>query len=118
VLLSSHLLGEVQATADRLVVIGAGRVVANDRLETLLTKQGTTVRGVDPAGLATAMERAGLRTRSKADGAFTVEATAEQVGRAAAAANQVLVELHEANGSSLEDLYFSLTSPQGESMAA
>jgi ABC-2 type transport system ATP-binding protein len=118
VLLSSHLLGEVQATADRLVVIGAGRVVANDRLETLLTKQGTTVRGVDPAGLATAMERAGLRTTSKPDGAFTVEATAEQVGRAAAAANQVLVELHEANGSSLEDLYFSLTSPQGESMAA
>ncbi len=39
-LLSSHLLGEVQATVDRLVVISAGRVVAQGALEDLLTSSG------------------------------------------------------------------------------
>ena len=110
VLLSSHLLGEVEATVDRLIVIGAGRIVADDRLEKLLMKQGTTVRGADSAGLAAALTDAGLRAVAADDGAFRVEASAEQVGRAAAAGNQVLLELREGSGSSLEDLYFSLTS--------
>ena len=35
-LLSSHLLGEVQATVDRLVVIGNGRIAANGSLDELL----------------------------------------------------------------------------------
>ena len=51
VLLSSHLLAEAQATVDRLVVIGRGRILADDTLETLLAGQGTTVRGLDPAAL-------------------------------------------------------------------
>ena len=45
VLLSSHLLGEVQATVDRLVVIGNGRIVANGSLEELLAGGRTVVRG-------------------------------------------------------------------------
>jgi ABC-2 type transport system ATP-binding protein len=51
VLLSSHLLAEVQATVDRLVVIRAGRIVADDSLASLLAGQGTTVRGLDQRAL-------------------------------------------------------------------
>ena len=50
VLLSSHLLGEVQATVDRLVVIGSGRIVANGSLDELLAGGRTVVRGLDPDG--------------------------------------------------------------------
>jgi ABC-2 type transport system ATP-binding protein len=48
VILSSHLLGEVQATVDRVVVIGGGQIVANGSLEDLLAGSGTMVRDLDP----------------------------------------------------------------------
>jgi ABC-2 type transport system ATP-binding protein len=110
VLLSSHLLGEVQATVDRLVVIGAGRVVANGSLDELLAGSGTVVRGLDPTGLNEALTAAGLDLEPLADGGFRVVATAEQVGRAAAAAGQVLLELRDSDSAGLEDLFFQLTS--------
>ena len=44
VLLSSHLLHEVEATADRLVVIGSGKIVADGAKEELLAASGTRVR--------------------------------------------------------------------------
>ncbi|MGN6300821.1 MAG: ABC transporter ATP-binding protein [Angustibacter sp.] len=109
VLLSSHLLSEVQATVDRLVVIGQGRVVAEGELRELLAGSGTRVRGLDPVGLATALDAAGLTSSTGADGTLTVDATPEQVGRAAAAARQVLLELRAADGAGLEELFFSLT---------
>jgi ABC-2 type transport system ATP-binding protein len=111
VILSSHLLGEVQATVDRLVVIGGGRIVANGSLEELLTSSGTLVRGLDPIGLNEALTAAGLQLERLHDGALRVDATAEQVGRAAAAAGQILLELRESDGAGLEELFFQLTSP-------
>ena len=59
VLLSSHLLREVEAVADRLVVIGGGRIVASGAKEELLAGGGVRVRGLDPATLRMALERAG-----------------------------------------------------------
>jgi ABC-2 type transport system ATP-binding protein len=112
VLLSSHLLSEVQQTVDRLVVIGGGHVVAQGRLDELLTASGTYVRGLDPVALAAALERAGLTIMSAADGALVVDATGEQTGRAAAAAGQVVVELRPNDGAGLEDLFFRLTAEQ------
>ena len=109
VLLSSHLLGEVQATVDRLVVIGDGRILADDSLESLLAGQGTTVRGVDPAALDRALRTNGFETTASSTGALRVQATAEQVGRVALASGQVLLELHEGDGSGLEELFFELT---------
>ncbi|HEX2857187.1 MAG TPA: ATP-binding cassette domain-containing protein [Propionibacteriaceae bacterium] len=109
VLLSSHLLSEVQATADRLVVIGRGRIVAEGDLRELLAGSGTRVRGLDPAALASALDGAGLTATAGPDGALVVDGTPEQVGRAAAAARQVLLELRAADGAGLEDLFFSLT---------
>ena len=51
VLLSSHLLAEVQATADHLVVISAGRIVAAGALADLLAASGLIVRAADQAAL-------------------------------------------------------------------
>ena len=48
VLLSSHLLYEVEAVADQLVIIGGGRIVAQGSRESLLAGAGTLVRAADP----------------------------------------------------------------------
>jgi ABC-2 type transport system ATP-binding protein len=109
VLLSSHLLTEVQATVDRLVVIGNGRIIADGDLSELLSASGVVVRGLDATGLMSALAAAGLDARYTGDGAFAVEADRETVGRAAAAAGQVVTELRDADGAGLEELFFSLT---------
>jgi len=111
VLLSSHLLGEVQATVDRLVVIGNGRIVADGSLEELLAGGRTLVRGLDPDGLGRALQAAGHQVERRADGAVTVDAAPERVGRIAAASGQVLLELREGGAGGLEDLFFTLTAP-------
>jgi ABC-2 type transport system ATP-binding protein len=113
VLLSSHLLGEVQATVDRLVVIGSGRIVANGSLEELLAGGRTIVRGLDPATLAHLLRGAGHWVDVDAHGVLSTDAGAEQIGRLAASSGQVLVELRDAGAAGLEELFFSLTSGTG-----
>ena len=110
VLLSSHLLREVEAVADQLVVIGKGRIVAQGRKEELLAATGVIVRGLDAAALHQALADAGLTATPGSDGALLVEAEAEAVGRAAAAAGVVLLELRPADTGGLEELFLSLTS--------
>ena len=60
VLLSSHLLGEVEAIADQLVIIGDGRIVAQGSRAELLAGAGTLVRAADEAALARRAGAAGL----------------------------------------------------------
>ena len=112
VLVSSHLLREVEATVDRLVVIDHGRVVAQGTMAELVAQSGpdaVVVRGLDPAGLHAALATAGLPADRQDDGSLLVRADVEQVGRAALDARQVLLELRRA-GDGLEDLFFRLTS--------
>ena len=52
VLLSSHLLHEVEVIADELVVIGRGKIVAQGTKESLLASSGIYVRALDDAALA------------------------------------------------------------------
>jgi ABC-2 type transport system ATP-binding protein len=117
VLLSSHLLHEVQATADRLVVIGGGRVVADGQLAELLAGSGTRVRALDEPGLAGALAGAGFDVQPTADGGLLVDASAEQVGRVAAASGHVLLELRPADGGGLEQLFFELTADSADADA-
>jgi ABC-2 type transport system ATP-binding protein len=42
VLVSSHLLGEMEQTADRLVIIGRGRLIAEATVDALIAASGTT----------------------------------------------------------------------------
>ena len=114
VLLSSHLLREVEAVADQLVVIGRGKIVAQGSLSELLASTGVIVRGLDPAALHQALAEAGLTATPGADGALLVEAEAEAVGRAAAAAGVVLLELRPADTGGLEELFLSLTASDRE----
>ena len=109
VLLSSHLLNEVEAIADELLVIGKGRIVARGSKSELLAGAGTLVRALDDGLLADALTRAGLDANPVAEGGLRTSATPEQVGRAAAAAGVVLVELRSA-GAGLEDMFLELTS--------
>jgi ABC-2 type transport system ATP-binding protein len=109
VLLSSHLLGEVEHTVDRLLVIGNGRIVADAPVAELLGADGTAVRAADPATFARALEDAGFHVQHGADGVLLVPGTdPSQVGAVAAAGGHVLVELRQQQRA-LEDLFFSLT---------
>jgi ABC-2 type transport system ATP-binding protein len=109
VLLSSHLLNEVEHTVDRLLVIGAGRIVADGPVASLLGADGTVVRAVDAAGLATALEAAGFHVQHGSDGALVVPgAEPGAVGSVAAAARVALIDLRPVQRG-LEDLFFQLT---------
>jgi len=108
VLLSSHLLHEVEAVADRLVVISAGRIVARGAVDELLATAGVRVRAEDQAALRRVLAAAGIAHRPAPDGeALVAESGAQAVGRAAAAAGVVLLELRPAAG--VEELFMALT---------
>jgi len=109
VLLSSHLLHEVEAVADRLVVIGNGRIVADGSKRELLAGAGTLVRAVELEPLADALRRSGVTVSPTPDGALLVDAEPLLVGRAAAATGAVLTELRTADGAGLEALFLQLT---------
>ncbi|MGY1815553.1 ABC transporter ATP-binding protein [Blastococcus sp. SYSU D00820] len=108
VLLSSHLLGEVEHTVDRLLVIGNGRIVADGPVASLLGGDGTAVVATDPAALATALERAGFHVQHDAGALHVPGAEPAAVGAVAAAAGIALVDLRPV-ARRLEDVFFSLT---------
>jgi len=117
VLLSSHLLHEVEAVADRLVVISGGRVVARGGMAELLATAGTRVRAEEPAALQRALAAAGIAARPASDGdALVAESGSREVGHAAAAAGVVLLELRPAAG--VEELFMALTAAGGAKEAA
>jgi ABC-2 type transport system ATP-binding protein len=109
VLLSSHLLGEVEHTVDRLLVIGEGRIVADGPVASLLGVDGTAVRAADPVALVAALEAAGFHVQHGTDGALMVPgAEPAAVGMVAAAAGLALTDLRPVRRG-LEDLFFQLT---------
>jgi ABC-2 type transport system ATP-binding protein len=109
VLLSSHLLHEVEMIADDMVLIGRGRIVAQGAKHELLRTAGTFVRAEDPMLLAKVLDDAGIAATPSGDGGLRTEAEPVEVGRAAAAAGVVLVELHPAEGAGLEEMFLQLT---------
>ncbi|WP_203230964.1 ABC transporter ATP-binding protein [Nocardioides caldifontis] len=108
VLLSSHLLHEVEMIADDMLLIGNGRIVAQGTKEELLRTTGTLVRAVEAEALRDALADAGFPV--KADAAHLhVEAEPVQVGEVAARHQLTLVELRPADGAGLEALFLELT---------
>src|SRR5690606_6173771 len=96
VLLSSHLLHEIEMIADELVVIGRGKIVAQGSKDELVAASGTLVRALDADTLGVALKQAGLEFTHTTTGSLVVQGTGEQVGRVAADAGVVLTELRPA----------------------
>jgi ABC-2 type transport system ATP-binding protein len=109
VLLSSHLLHEIEVIADEIIVIGHGRIVAQGTKAELLHSAGTFVKAGDSSALANALTAAGISATPTREG-LTTEASAEQVGKAAAASGVALIELRPADGAGLEEMFLELTS--------
>jgi ABC-2 type transport system ATP-binding protein len=108
VLLSSHLLHEIEVIADDLVVIGNGRIVAAGTKSELLEAAGTFANAADPATLARALTGAGHSAELSLGGVRT-DADTAQVGQVALAAGVPLTELRPADGAGLEEMFLELT---------
>jgi ABC-2 type transport system ATP-binding protein len=105
VFVSSHLMSEMQQTADRLVVIGKGRLIADQLTESLLTGTGTVVRGPALQPLAAAYDDA----RWTGDAELTIPgAPPEQVGATAYGMGVMLHALVPLE-TTLEESYMKLT---------
>jgi ABC-2 type transport system ATP-binding protein len=107
VLLSSHLLNEVEVIADDIIMIGRGKIVAEGTPKSLMENSGTFVKALENDELAKALSENGLATAPVGDG-FRVDAEAVQIGKIAASQQITLIELRPADGG-LEDLFLELT---------
>jgi ABC-2 type transport system ATP-binding protein len=108
VLLSSHLLHEIEVVADDLVVIGNGTIVAAGTKGELLATAGTFAGAADVGTLANALTAAG-HTASPSPGGIRTDADAREVGLVALAAGVPLTELRPADGTGLEEMFLELT---------
>jgi ABC-2 type transport system ATP-binding protein len=112
VFVSSHLITEMSLTADDLVVIGRGRLIAETSVRDFVARsRGATVRLVTPDGptFVAALARAGATVTRSEDGALSVDGlTAAQVGDLA---RRDLLTVHELTPvlASLEDAFMELT---------
>jgi ABC-2 type transport system ATP-binding protein len=120
VLLSSHLLHEVQATVDHLVVISRGAVVASGPMATLLASSTILVRSPDPGALAAALQVARIDYVAGPGDALTVDVsggrvTTEVLAGVARDHHVLLTELRPSDSGGLEQLFFSLTATPAHS---
>ena len=109
VLLSSHLLAEIEIIADDIVMIGQGRIVCQGSKADLLQAAGTVVRSADIPALQDALASAGVSTTVADDGSLRTEADPASVGRAAYDGGVVLTELRTADSGGLEEMFLELT---------
>ena len=113
VFVSSHLLAEMSNTADRLVVIGRGRLISSTTVAEFVGRSGADavrVRSPQLDTLAGLLSEAGIDAESEPDGsALSVRgAVIEVIGELAARNGIVLHEL-SVRHASLEDAYMRLT---------
>jgi ABC-2 type transport system ATP-binding protein len=109
VLLSSHLLHEVEAIADRFVIIAGGRIVAQGTPEQLVDGHARTrMRSADDHVLRRALRDHSIEVSFTDDGVLVADASAEAVSDVALAAGVAVRELR-ATEDDLEQLFFQLT---------
>ncbi len=111
VLVSSHILSEVGAVADRVVVIHEGRLVTEGSVRDITSAAGESVVARSPQGdrLAEAVAGAGGAVVRNPDGSLVISSLPiERVGEVAAANGITLHELSR-RISSLEEAFFQLT---------
>ncbi len=109
VLLSSHLLHEIELIADYLIVIGQGRIMAQGTKDALTGEPGTAVSSDDDAALAQLLTAAGIACRPE-NGGLYAESDPATVGALVASSSIALTELRRAGTGNLERMYLELTS--------
>jgi ABC-2 type transport system ATP-binding protein len=112
VLVSSHLMSEMAQTADHLLVVGKGRLIADVGVKEFIASAGRNlvrVRTTDPKKLTTLLGKAKGVVTPVADGALSVAGmTTDEIGIAAAGAGITLLELSP-QAASLEEAFMELT---------
>jgi ABC-2 type transport system ATP-binding protein len=111
VFVSSHLMSEMSMTADHLIVIGRGRLIADTSVADFVagaSKKLVLVRSPNPSALRSVLEGLGGAVTEEAGALEVAGLSAQQVGEAAAEHRIVLHELtpHQA---SLEEAFMDLT---------
>jgi ABC-2 type transport system ATP-binding protein len=115
VLVSSHLLAELALSADHVVIINKGRLVAQGNVDelTAANRAGVRIRTPQAGELYAVLTERGVRADlSGSDEVFAIDATPEQVGQAVALTGLVVYEM-TAVRSNLEDTYLALTGSDG-----
>jgi ABC-2 type transport system ATP-binding protein len=116
VLVSSHLMSEMALTAQHLLVIGRGRLIADTGIDDFLREHGTEhvlVRADELDRLARVLRRSGADLESEADALHVHGLTATEIGKLAAGEEIALSELTPRRGS-LEDVFMALTNDSVE----
>jgi len=111
VLVSSHLMSEMAQTAEHLLVVGKGRLVADVGVQEFIASAGRNlvrVRTTDPAALSSLLTSRGA-TVTPTDGGLSVAGmTTDEIGTAAGATGLTLLELTP-QAASLEEAFMELT---------
>ena len=112
VFVSSHLMSEIALTAERLVVIGRGRLIADTSVEDFVRSASgdaaVRVRSADPARLAELLASQGAHVEDDGDALSVSGTTSEQIGRLALEGGIALSEL-VVQEVSLEDAFMRIT---------
>ncbi|WP_129668445.1 ABC transporter ATP-binding protein [Phytoactinopolyspora endophytica] len=117
VFVSSHLMSEMALTADHLIVIGRGQIIADTDMNDFIARNSTAhvqVRSPHGSELAERLVAKGWQVEATDDGALAVFGTTpEQVGDIAGASGLYLHELYNVQAS-LEDAFMRLTADSVE----
>ncbi|WP_049653797.1 ABC transporter ATP-binding protein [Kitasatospora sp. MY 5-36] len=117
VFVSSHMMAEMEHTADHLVVVGRGRLIADESLPAFAARAGrgtVTVRAAEPDRLAAVLTAAGAAVRPGPDGALAVTGVdATRIGELALE-HRLLLHALTPRGASLEEAFMDLTADSVE----
>ena len=113
VLVSSHVLSEVEQTVDEVVIINKGKLVAHGSVEELKRGRDGRVRVASPQAkaLKEKLAKAGFVVTEDGEALLVAGATSAQVGEIAAKSSLVLHELTPL-ATQLEDVFLDLTSEE------
>jgi ABC-2 type transport system ATP-binding protein len=117
VLVSSHLMGELEGTAGHLVVIGRGRVIADTSVADLIAAASgnrITLRTTAPADAMTALASAGAEVTANGSGVLTVSNLSSERVVATLTSHAIPFSEVSAHRATLEQAYMELTSQSVE----
>ncbi len=119
ILVSSHLMSEMQATADHVIVIGKGKLVANAPIANVVNRSGTIVRfrSSHLPKFVELLEAEGASITPESDSSALISGLDSQAIGELAFRNQVPVFELAPQDQTLEDAYMQLTQDSVEYQA-